>query len=97
MTPLIIRPAAAAEIDEAYLWYESQRTGLGEEFLVEVNGALDTIREMPELYAVVHRDTRRAMLVRFPYSLLYRLVNKQVIVVACFHGKRDPKGWQGRR
>ena len=55
-----------------------------------------SIREMPELYAVVHRDTRRAMLVRFPYSLLYRLVNKQVIVVACFHGKRDPRRWQSR-
>lgn len=96
MSPLIIRPIAAAEIDEAYLWYESQRTGLGEEFLAEVNGTLDTIREIPELYAVMHRDTRRAMLVRFPYSLLYRLVNKQVIVVACFHGKRDPKRWQGR-
>jgi plasmid stabilization system protein ParE len=96
LSPLIIRPAAAAEIDEAYLWYEAQRTGLGEEFLAEVNGALDTIREMPELYAVVHRDTRRAMLVRFPYSLLYRLVNKQVIVVSCFHGKRDPTRWQGR-
>ena len=96
MSPLIIRPIAAAEIDEAYLWYEAQRIGLGEEFLAEVNGALDTIQEMPELYAVVHRDTRRAMLVRFPYSLLYRLVNKQVIVVACFHGKRDPRRWQSR-
>jgi len=93
LSPLIIRPAAAVEIDEAYLWYESRRTGLGEEFLAEVNGTLDTMREMPELYAVVHRDTRRAMLVRFPYSLLYRLVNKEVIVVACFHGKRDPKRW----
>jgi plasmid stabilization system protein ParE len=79
-----------------YLWYKSQRTGPGEEFLAEVNGTLDTIREIPELYAVMHRDTRRAMLGRFPYSLLYRLVNKQVIVVACFHGKRDPKRWQGR-
>jgi len=29
---LLIRPAAAADIEEAYLWYEKQRTGLGEEF-----------------------------------------------------------------
>jgi plasmid stabilization system protein ParE len=97
LSPIIIRPIAAAEIDDAYLWYETQRTGLGEEFLAEVNGTLDTIREMPELNPLVHRDTRRAMLTRFPYSLLYRLVNKQVIVVACFHGKRDPKRWQVRR
>ena len=73
MNPVIIRPAAAAEIDEAYLWYESQRTGLGEEFLAEVNGTLERIREMPELFAVLRRDTRRAMLIRFPYSLTGRL------------------------
>jgi hypothetical protein len=30
---LIFRPAAAADVEEAYDWYESQRTGLGEEFL----------------------------------------------------------------
>jgi hypothetical protein len=51
---------------------------------------------MPELDAVVHRDTRRTLRVRFPYSMLYRLVNEQGIVVACFHGKRDPNRWQGR-
>ena len=96
MNPVIIRPTAAAEIDEAYLWYESQRTGLGEEFLAEVNRELKRIGEMPELYAVLKRDTRRAMLSRFPYSLLYRLVGDEVIVVACFHGKRDPRRWQDR-
>ena len=96
MNPVIIRPAAAAEIDEAYLWYESQRTGLGEEFLVEVNGTLERIGEMPELYAVLRRDTRRAMLGRFQYSLLYRLAGDEVIVVSCFHGKRDPRRWHDR-
>ena len=96
MNPVIIRPAAAAEIDEAYLWYETQRTGLGEEFLAAVNRELERIGEMPELYAVLRRDTRRAMLTRFPYSLLYRLVGDEVIVVACFHGKRDPRRWHER-
>jgi hypothetical protein len=61
VNPAIIRPAAAAEIDEAYLWYESRRSGLGEEFLADVNQTLDRVREMPELYAVVKRDTCRAI------------------------------------
>ena len=30
---LILRPAAAAEVEEAFSWYEAQRPGLGEEFL----------------------------------------------------------------
>lgn len=96
MNPAIIRPAAAAEIDEAYLWYESRRSGLGEQFLADVNQTLDRVREMPELYAVVKRDTRRAMLERFPYSLLYWLVNSEVVVVACFHARRNPRRWQDR-
>lgn len=93
---VIIRPTAAEEIDEAYLWYESQRAGLGEAFLSVVNRELERIGEVPELYAVLRRETRRAMLSRFPYSLLYRVVGDDVIVVACFHGKRDPRQWHER-
>ncbi len=29
----VVRPAAAADIEEAFLWYEQQRGGLGNEFL----------------------------------------------------------------
>ena len=84
-------------MDEAYLWYENQRQGLGEEFLLAVQNAVDSILENPKMYPVVRRDARRALLNRFPYSLLYRLVHEQVVVVACFHAKRDPKRWQSRR
>jgi len=33
---IVVRPAAAADIDEAYLWYERRQTGLGEQFLLAV-------------------------------------------------------------
>ena len=49
------------------------------------------------MYPVIRRDTRRALLERFPYSLLYRIVHEQVVVVACFHAKRHPKRWYSRR
>jgi plasmid stabilization system protein ParE len=91
------RPAASAEVDEAYLWYENQRQGLGEEFLFAVQNAVDSVLENPEMYPVVRRDTRRVLLNRFPYSLLYRLVHERVVVVACFHAKRDPQRWHSRR
>ncbi len=35
--PLVFQAGVRDEIDEAYAWYESQRTGLGEEFLTEVH------------------------------------------------------------
>lgn len=39
--PILLRPAAAADIEEAFLWYERQRAGLGNEFLAAVESTLD--------------------------------------------------------
>ncbi|HVS10638.1 MAG TPA: type II toxin-antitoxin system RelE/ParE family toxin [Planctomycetota bacterium] len=94
---LVVRPAAAADLEEAFVWYEGQRAGLGEEFLDAVGQAFTAVLETPRRYRVVHRDTRRAHLRRFPYSVLYRIVGDDVIVVACFHGSRNPRQWEGRR
>ena len=96
MTRLLVRPAAAADIEEAYRWYERRRVGLGEEFLAAVDAALRDLAAHPVAYAVVHRETRRAFLHRFPYAIFYRLYDETVIVIACMHGRRDPKRWKGR-
>ena len=92
----VFRPAAAADVDEAYRWYEAQRVGLGEEFLAAVSAALEFVQENPEQYPVVYREARRALLRRFPYGLYYRIVEGQVVVVPCFHARRDPRRWQSR-
>ncbi|MBI3990030.1 MAG: type II toxin-antitoxin system RelE/ParE family toxin [candidate division NC10 bacterium] len=97
MKPPIFRPAAAADVEEAYRWYEERRAGLGEEFLTAVQGTWESIMTNPELYPVVHRQTRRALLRRFPYGLYYRVVQGQVVVVACMHTSRDSRRWQSRR
>ncbi len=91
-----LRPAAAADIEDAYRWYEARRMGLGEEFLDAVKATLVAIAEDPELYAVVHRGTRRAFLRRFPYGVYYRIVEGSPVVVACFHAKRNPFVWRSR-
>jgi plasmid stabilization system protein ParE len=36
MKPVIFRPAAAADVDDAYAWYERQGRGLGDRFLAAV-------------------------------------------------------------
>jgi plasmid stabilization system protein ParE len=92
----IVRPAAAADIDEAYLWYESQGVGLGNEFLAAAQAVVDAIAEDPLKHPVVHRNTRRTLLKRFPYALYYRVYDDVVVVVACMHGRRSPSRWQSR-
>ena len=96
MTPILVRPAAAADIDEAFLWYERKRPGLGEEFLAALQAAIQGIGAQPKLHAVIHRDTRRALVRRFPYGVFYRLYDDVVVIVACMHGQRDPRRWRSR-
>lgn len=97
MKRVVVRPAAAADIEDAYQWYELQRPGLGDEFLAALRSTRDRILERPEAFPVLHRDTRRAFIPRrFPYGLLYRIYDDTIIVVACMHAKRDPRVWQRR-
>jgi plasmid stabilization system protein ParE len=55
---LFVRPDAAADIEAAHFWYESQRPGLGDEFLDAILLVLEVLLESPRRYRVVHRDMR---------------------------------------
>lgn len=96
MTPVIYRPEAAADIVEAAGWYERRQAGLGSEFLSEVKNTADRVSEQPLQCVEVYRETRRALVKRFPYGLFYRVLDRQVVVVACFHTSRNPRAWRNR-
>lgn len=59
---IYFRPEAEKDIEEAAIWYEKQRKGLGEEFIGEIERALEVISDNPDMYAVVHRNTRRTLI-----------------------------------
>ncbi len=94
---LRIRLAALQDMDDAYAWYELQRSGLGEEFLKAVDHVMTTVVESPLRYRVLVLDTRHALVHRFPYRVLYRILGDELVVVACFHARRDPRRWDQRR
>lgn len=96
MIAVVFRPEAAADITIAVSWYEIQQAGLGESFLSEVKFAADYIAAQPKSCAIIHRNTRRLLLRRFPYCLYYRLIDEQIVVVACFHSSRKPGLWKRR-
>jgi len=91
--PLAFRRGVAQDLAGAYLWYEEQRVGLGEEFLGAVDASFDAIEHFPEMFARVHGEVRRAMVSRFPYAVFYRVEAKQIVVVTVLHTARDPKLW----
>jgi plasmid stabilization system protein ParE len=94
---LVVRPAAANDLTSAYRWYEERRLGLGEELLLEVQAAIERMLLLPLSFPVVHRETRRALIRRFPYGVFFRLDGDTVIVVAVYHLRRNPRLWMQRR
>lgn len=64
--PVVFRALARAEFDDATAWYESQRAGLGTDFVNEVQKILDTIANQPDRYPIVSGDVREAPVARFP-------------------------------
>jgi plasmid stabilization system protein ParE len=96
MIPIVVEPEAELDIVDAYDWYEAQRAGLGERFLTAVRECLDRVQEEPLAFPTVEHGVRRALLRTFPYSVLYLARADLVIVVACFHGRRDPSVWKKR-
>jgi len=91
---LLIRGPAKRDIRRAAKWYESQRQGLGREFVVEVDTALARIENNPEHYEIVHREIRHIILRRFPYGVFYRIQPNKISVFAVIHLKRDSIPWK---
>jgi len=81
---------------EAAVFYEDQAIHLGEHFLAIVAAAVFEIAEAPELWPERDNGMRRRPLRRFPYSILYRIDNDEIIIVAVMHQKRRPNYWVRR-
>jgi len=95
--PVIFTASARTELIDAQSWYENEVPGLGRRFRAEVDAAVERLRASPHQFPVIYKSIRRAILRRFPYSLLFVIEpNESLTVIACFHASRDPKRWQRR-
>jgi plasmid stabilization system protein ParE len=94
--PVEILPAAFAESEEAAAWYAERDPDLGIAFALEVDKAIQKIADAPWRWPAHLHGTRRVLLKRFPYLIVYREEAKRVLVVAIAHGKRKPGYWKGR-
>ena len=70
-SPVVFRRAARREFDEAALWYEERRAGLGSQFISEINHAIKLVVENPRRFPIMHREIRCARARRFPYSVFF--------------------------
>jgi toxin ParE1/3/4 len=94
---LVVHPAAAAEFDEAAIWYENQRPGLGILFVEKVQMALDTILNNPVRFAFADSNLREAPVSKFPFCIYFRINQNRIAILSIFHTSRNPSIWQSRK
>jgi toxin ParE1/3/4 len=88
-TVVLIRQAAQTDLREAYNWYQTQRPGLGDEFLVSIADAFTRLESEPHHFPVFYRGFRRVLIRRFPYRLFFRIEKDTAVVFRVLHVARD--------
>jgi len=87
---------AEFELNDAIVFFESEREGLGLWFLSAVEAAVAHIQKHPEASPVIIQDIRRKVLRRFPYSIMYSVRPDRIRILAIANQRRRPFYWRGR-
>ncbi|MFN7911387.1 MAG: type II toxin-antitoxin system RelE/ParE family toxin [Bacteroidota bacterium] len=83
---------AAEEYNSAFNYYEKQQQGLGDKFEKETDNLIEKLRANPYLFQRKYKHYREAVYKRFPYYLVYEIIDDNIIVHSFFHTSRNPKG-----
>ncbi len=89
---LIITSVAEQNVADACVYYETQHEGLSERFLDELQMAFDKIVAHPLYYSFISPDHhfRDIKIIKFPFVVIYEIVENAVIVIAVFNTHRKP-------
>lgn len=93
---LELTQAAKLDVQEAWLWYEEKQAGLGDDFVLSLEATINFIIRKPHIFEVKFEDLHIAPIKRFPYKIIYYLLEKRITVIAVFHTSRNPTIWEER-
>ena len=90
-------PSATKDYEDACTWYYERSERAAERFEEAVERALDDVVEAPERWPFCDRRHRQHLMRKYPYSIVYRLVDDTVVIVAVAHASRRFGYWKRRR
>jgi len=91
-----LHPSAEAEAREARVRYTAIDPAVGDRFMTALDRALARIAEQPDRWPAYVHETRRMLVRRFPFAIIYRVDAERVLVVAVAHQRRRPGYWRRR-
>jgi toxin ParE1/3/4 len=87
---------ATADVKSAVAWYRERRPKAALDLIEELDRAVHTIRDAPERWPTGKNNTRRFLLWRFPFAIIYSEQESVVTIWAVAHGSRRPEYWARR-
>ncbi len=77
-------------------WYQARNAEAAEAFMAELDLAIERVEEVPRQWPTYLANTRRYLLRRFPYFVVFREANDRLQILAVAHARRRPGYWLGR-
>jgi toxin ParE1/3/4 len=93
---LELHPEALAELKSSVIWYRERNQSAAVNFVSEVDRAVNLVVNTPQRWPRGEHGTRKFVLQRFPFAIIYREKEAIVQVLAIAHGTRRPGYWEGR-
>lgn len=84
-------PDADSEFSEHAIFYEAKEPGLGGRFITEIEAGLAALTLYPMLGQAFDGELRQFILDDFPLSLIYRIEQDRIWIVAVAHQSRQPR------
>src|SRR5579863_6527142 len=94
--PYRFHPEAWSELEAADDWYLSRDVDASLGFLSEIDAAIERISEAPQRWPKYLHGTRRFVVQRFPFSIVYLDGTEVLTIIAVAHSKRKPGYWKHR-
>lgn len=93
---LVFHPDALEELDDATSYYGQIRPSLSQKFQKHTAAAIDRILIRPLACPSIEFGARRYRLRKFPYGIVYKADDRQVVIYAFMHLMRRPGYWRNR-
>ena len=94
---LEFHPLSVSDLNDAVIYYDSKRNGLGSDLRSEIYESIESIEHNPRRFRVVKGEIRRCFVHRFPYSVLFKIVDSETIRILVIRHHRQKSTYGFRR
>lgn len=91
----VISASARKDFREAVDYYDKESISAGSRFAEQINATVELIRERPNIGHRNEFGEWQFKVETFPYTIIYQLEPRRILVMAIAHHRRKPGYWRG--